>query len=92
MQGTFEIFPMAGASVVRSTWPPLIDDRGRWKDVSLATYPGVPDSDRYLLFQTTEGLMHQLGRVPPPYDKEAMDRDFGGLKHLDRGSSFDNEE
>lgn len=52
------------------TRPDLIDDRGGWQDVMVHCYASVENSDRYLCFQTLEGLYRTLDVHPVPYDKE----------------------
>lgn len=72
----------------RVTWHVLIDDQGRWKDISVHCYPVVEDRERYKYFQTSEGLLCALDTPPTPFNKKGMDKEFGGYKHLDRGSTF----
>lgn len=59
--------------------------------MTVQCYAGVSDSDKYLYFQTFEGLYRTLKVKPPPYKKEHMDANFGHYSHINRKRSFDNE-
>ncbi|KAK1396639.1 hypothetical protein POM88_006502 [Heracleum sosnowskyi] len=73
------------------TRPVLIDSMGRWIDTHVHSYLGVAACDRVRYFDTFESLYRTEGVPATTFDKREMDEAFGKFKHLDCGSTFQEE-